>query len=164
MGFRILILCLVSIAASGSSLAQEPASTPKPVLDSAEKPAEKPAISKPTPEVNPVVKAKPAPPVVASAAKKPNWWGERSSGAKKLMLGGGGTLLGGGALTAFAASMANNAIARRHQLQNMEALDTAQRSEFITLSATVQLGRVLHLSGLVLVGVGTLAVGAGGLL
>jgi hypothetical protein len=103
---------------------------------------------------------KAAPPVVRSNT----WWGRRSDLSQKLLAGGGVSALAGVALVAVGASMANNAIERRHFLQRQEALDDTQRFEFTDQSNSVSLGTSLNLAGWVLCGAGSLVVSAGGML
>ena len=64
-------------------------------------------------------KAKVAPPVVRSNT----WWGKRSGLSQKMLAGGGVSTLAGVALVGIGTSMANNAIERRHFLQQQDALD-----------------------------------------
>ena len=102
-----------------------------------------------------------APKVVPKGA---SWWARRNGSSRMLLAVGTAAAAAGGGVAAFAASMANNAIDRRHQLQRRESLDATERAEFASQGDTVKLGRVLHMSGLVLLGTGSLVAGLGGLL
>ena len=120
----------------------------------------------------PVLKAAPKLPAnlkkkkaeVPSVVRQASWWGKRSGLSQKMLAGGGLSVLGGTALVAVGASMANNAIDRRTSLQNKETLTDVERAEFTEQSSSVETGKTLHLSGLILCGAGAVAAGLGSVL
>ena len=81
-----------------------------------------------------------------------------------MLAGGGVSTLAGVALVAIGTSMANNAIERRHFLQQQDALDDAQRNEFTAQGDSATLGQNLHTVGWVLCGAGSVVLGVGGVL
>jgi hypothetical protein len=99
-----------------------------------------------------------------SVVRPATWWGKRSGISQKMLAGGGLSVLGGTALVAVGASMANNAIDRRTALQNKVTLTDVERTEFTEQSSSVETGKTLHLSGLILCGAGAVAAGLGSVL
>ena len=146
---------IVGLLAAPPVFAQE---IPDAALDSVKAPPKLPeTLKKKVDKPAPVV----APKVVPKGA---SWWSRRNGSSRMLLAVGTAAAAAGGGVAAFAASMANNAIDRRHQLQRRESLDPEERAEFTSQGDTVKLGRLLHVSGLVLLGTGSLVAGLGGLL
>ena len=99
-----------------------------------------------------------------TVVRRATWWNQRSTLSQGFLAGGGLSIIGGTALVAVGASMANNAIDRRSALQSQATMTDTQRAEFTDQSSSVENGRTLHFSGLVLCGAGAVADGLGGLL